>query len=186
MFSKKPPTPDRSPEAIPDTITGPAGNGSLLSGRLPTQPATRPAHRAAVERDRRGHQRAIARARSVRQSEAKAGETQKRAAKADDDSKHGARNGERLDKARKQLEEPSRRGRFTLGDTVSLGLIVIVVGVAVGAILGALGAAGWIVGLLVATLTLGLSAALRHTQRQRPPQKSAPAAGVRSSTGAGH
>src|SRR5690348_1892765 len=159
MLSKTRTTPVRSPEAIPDTITDhPASNGSLLHGSAPTQPATRPAHRAAVERDQRRHQRAIARERSVRERDATTGDARKRA----------ARTGERLHQARTQLEEPSRRGRLALDEAASLGLIaIVVVGVAAGAILGALGAAGWIVGLLVATLTLSLSAALRHSQRKR-------------------
>jgi hypothetical protein len=90
MFSKTRTTTDRSREAIPDTITGPASNGSPLNGRVPTQPATRPAHRAAVERDRRRHQRAIARERSVRERDAKADDTQKRGARTGDASIHGA------------------------------------------------------------------------------------------------
>ena len=118
MFAKTRTTPDRSPEAIPDTITGPASNESLHNGRVPTQPATRHAHRASVERDQRRHQRAIARERSVRERDAKAGETQKRGARTGGDSNHGAGTGERLDQARKQLEEPSRRGRLALGKAV--------------------------------------------------------------------
>ena len=188
MFSKLKSPPVRpSPQGvIPDTIMGPVSNGSpVTNGKVPAQPAPAAASRpdsassvAASERDERRHQRTIVRERTVQERgaktgdaqkrDAKTGDAQKRDAKSGDARKRGGRTGERLNQASTQLEEPSRRARFTLGDTVSLGLIVIVVGVAVGAILGALGAAGWIIGLLVATLTLGLSAALRHSRRKRP------------------
>jgi hypothetical protein len=151
-----------APGVIPDTITGPASNGSAgADGKAPTQRAT-PAHggpasahgSAASERDERRHQRAIARE----------GNGGKRGAKTDDGRKRGAKTGERLHQAKTQLAEPTRRGRLALGETVPLGLIgIVIVGLGVGAILGAVGAAGWVVGLLVATLTLMLSAVLRRS-----------------------
>jgi Flp pilus assembly protein TadB len=179
---------------IPDAIMGPVSNGSPVSnGKVPAQPAPAAVSRpdsassvAASERDERRHQRTIVRERRVQERGAKTGDAQKRDAKSGDAPKRGGRTGERLNQARTQLEELSRRGRFTLGDTVSLGLIVVVVGVALGAILGALGAAGWIVGLLVATLTLGLSAALRHSRHKRPPRNQREQPEFVAATGAGH
>jgi Flp pilus assembly protein TadB len=184
MFSKSksPLVRASADEAIPETTTRPLGTGSpLTNGRVvsqtvesPRRPPASVQDSAASERDERRHRRAIVRERSarderhVREHDAKAGEARKR-----DDAepgaarKRGAKAGERLHQAKAQLAEPSRRGRLALGETVSLGLIgIVVVGVAAGAILGAIGAAGWIVGLLVATLTLCLSAALRHAARR--------------------
>jgi Flp pilus assembly protein TadB len=168
MRSKTRSTPVDSPApgVIPDRITGPVGNGSPVSnGDVPTRHAT-PAHggpasargSGASERDERRHQRAIARGENGR----------KRDAKTDDGGKRGAKTRERLHQAKTQLAEPSRRGRLALGESVSLGLMgVVIVGLGVGAILGALGTPGWVVGLLVAALTLMLSAVLRRAPRQR-------------------
>jgi hypothetical protein len=187
MLSRTRSTPVNSPapRVIPDTIADPDSNTSPTNGRVAAQPATSahghpasaPQGSAASERDARRHQRAMVRERSVRERGAKAGDAQKRGTKTGDARKRSARTRERLNQARTRLEEPSRRGRVALGETVSLGLIgIVLAGLAVGAILGALGAAGWIIGLLVATLTLGLSAALRDSQRNRTPRVQAPVA----------
>ena len=168
MLSKTRSTPVNSPApgVTPDRFRGPVSNGSAVSnGDAPTRGAT-PAHgepasargSAASERDERRHQRAIARA----------GNGRKRDAKTDQGQKRGARTRERLHEAKTQLAEPSRRGRLALGESVSLGLIgIVIVGLGVGALLGALGTPGWVVGLLVAALTLMLSGVLRRAPRQR-------------------
>jgi hypothetical protein len=101
---------------------------------------------AGSERDERRHQRAVARE--------------------GNDRRRGAKTGERLEQGKSPSAGPSRRGRLALGETVSVGLIaILVVGLIVGGILGALGAPGWFVGLLVATLTLILSPVLRRSPR---------------------
>ena len=168
MVSKTRSTPVRSaaPGVIPDRVTGPVSNGSPVASDPDVAPAHTPAApgqsdpargSAATERDERRHHRAVARE----------GNGRKRAS-TDDGRKRGAKTSDRLQQAKTQLAEPSRRGRLALGETVSLGLIgIVIVGLGVGAILGALGTPGWLVGLLVATLTLMLSAVLRRAPRQR-------------------
>jgi hypothetical protein len=145
-----------APGVIPDTISSPTGNGSPAAthpDRAPAQASAAPGQSdpargsVATERDERRHQRAVAR---------------------EGNGRRGANTGERLQQAKAQPTGPSRRGRLVIGETVSVGLIgIIVVGLIAGAILGALGAPGWVVGLLVATLTLVLSAVLRRSPRQR-------------------
>jgi hypothetical protein len=144
-----------APEVIPDTTTGPVSNGSIAAtdpDRAPAEASPAPAQSdpgrgsAATERDERRHQRALAREGNGRG--------------------RGAKTGERLHDSTSQLSGPSRRGRFLVGETVSVGMIgIIVAGLIVGAILGALGASGWVVGLLVATLTVILSGILRRFPR---------------------
>jgi hypothetical protein len=144
-----------APEVIPDTTTGPASNGSIAAtdpDRAPAQASPAPAQSdpgrgsAATERDERRQQRALAREGNGRA--------------------RGAKTGERLHHSTSQLSGPSRRGRLLVGETVSVGMIgIIVAGLIVGAILGALGASGWVVGLLVATLTVILSGVLRRFPR---------------------
>jgi hypothetical protein len=173
--SKSPPVRPPAQETAPETIAGPASNGSPANGRVPTQPAASSRRRpdsdlgsAAFERDERRHQRAIVRERSIREPGAKTGDAQNRDAKTGYARKQGARTGERLNQARKQIEEPSRRTRLALGKTVSLGLIgIIVIGLIAGAILGAASTPGWIIGLLVATLTVILSAILHRVPPTR-------------------
>lgn len=138
MLSKTRSTPVDSPApgVIPDRIT--VSNGSPVSnGEAPMRHAT-PAHgapasargSAASERDERRHQRAIAREENGR----------KRGATTDDGRKRGAKTRERLHEAKTQLAEPSRRGRLALGESVSLGLIgIVIVGLGAGAILGCSG-----------------------------------------------
>jgi hypothetical protein len=157
MLTKTRSTPVHSPapKVIPDTIAGPS-NGSPVATDPEVAPAQAPAtpgqsdsagRSAATERDERRHQRAVAR---------------------DGNGRGAVRTGERLHQSTSQSSGPSRRGRLVIGETVSVGLIgIIVVGLTVGAILGALGASGWVIGLLVATLTVILSAVLRRSPRQR-------------------
>jgi hypothetical protein len=159
MLSKIRSTTVRSPApgAIPDTITDPVSNGSIAAtdpDRAPAQASAAPDQSdpgrgsAATERDERRHQRALAREANGRG--------------------RGAKTGERLHDSTSQPSGPSRRGRLLVGETVSIGMIgIIVAGLIVGAILGALGASGWVVGLLVATLTMILSGLLRRFPRQR-------------------
>jgi hypothetical protein len=133
-------TPEALPSNDPNDATQPAA-------AAPGRPASA-LDSAASERDERRHQRAVARE----------GNGQGR----------GAKTVERLQQGKTQPTGPSRRGRLALGETVSVGLIgIVVVGLIVGAILGALGAPGWVVGLLVATLTLILSAVIRRSPRHR-------------------
>jgi hypothetical protein len=137
---------------IPDTITDPASNGASAASDAdgaPPQASAAPGQSypargsAATERDERRHQRAVAR---------------------EGNGRDGAKTAERLQPAKAQPP----RGRLVIGETVSVGLIgIIVVGLIAGAILGALGASGWVIGLLVATLTVILSAVLRRSARQR-------------------
>jgi hypothetical protein len=141
-----------APGVIPDAITDPASNGASAAtdaDRAPAQASAAPGQSypargsAATERDERRHQRAVAREGNGRDS---------------------AKTAERLQPAKAQ----PRRGRLVIGETVSVGLIgIIVVGLIAGAILGALGASGWVIGLLVATLTVILSAVLRRPAHQR-------------------
>jgi hypothetical protein len=157
MLSKTRGTPVRSsaPQKVPDGITDPASNGSLTTGRVPTQPATsahgRPGSApssATVERDERRHQRVTARERNGRSSQAKTGE--------------------RLQQGKAQPTGPSPRTRLVLGKTVPLALIaIIVIGLIAGAILGAASVPGWVIGLLVATLTVILSAVRHRFARTR-------------------
>jgi len=173
MLSKTRSTPANSPEpgVIPDRTPGPVSNGSAVSNRdAPARHAT-PARggpasardSAASELDERRHQRAIARE----------GNGGKRGASTDEGRKRGAETRERLYRAKAQLAEPSRRGRLALGESVSLGLIgIVIVGLGVGAALGALGAPGWVVGVLVAALTLMLSAVLRRAPASADAQTS--------------
>jgi hypothetical protein len=145
-----------APGAIPDAITDPVSNGASAvadADRAQAQASAAPGQSypargsAATERDERRHQRAVAR---------------------QGNGRDGANTAERLQPATAQPTGPSRRGRLVIGETVSVGLIgIIVVGLIAGAILGALGASGWVVGLLVATLTVILSAVLRRSARQR-------------------
>src|SRR5579875_3199625 len=155
MLSKTRSTPANSPEpgVIPDRTPGPVSNGSAVSNRdAPARHAT-PARggpasardSAASELDERRHQRAIARE----------GNGGKRGASTDEGRKRGAETRERLYRAKAQLAEPSRRGRLALGESVSLGLIGIV-----------------IVGFLVAALTLMLSAVLRRAPASADAQTS--------------
>jgi hypothetical protein len=144
--------------AIPDPVTGVVSNGS----RPATDTEPGPAHAspppgqanpaggsATTERDERRHQRALAREGNGRG--------------------RGAKTGERLHQSTSQPSRASRRGRLMIGETVSVGVIgIIVAGLIVGAILGALGASGWVVGLLVATLTVILSTVLRRLPRTNP------------------
>jgi hypothetical protein len=156
MLSKTRSTPGRSPApgVIPDTIKGPVALPSK-DPKAATQPAAtapgRPASAldsAASERDERRHQRAVAREGNGRGP--------------------GTGTGERLQQGKTQPTGPSRRGQLALRETVSAGLIgIVVVGLIVGGILGALGAPGWVVGLLVTTLTLILSAVIRRSPRLR-------------------
>ena len=101
----------------------------------------------AAERDERRHQRAVAREGHGRQAAVKTG------ARPKEGETHQAR--------------ATRRGRLMLGETVSFGLIgIVVVGLVVGAILGAVGAPGWVVGLLVAMLSVILSTMLNRSRRR--------------------
>jgi hypothetical protein len=179
MFSKSksPPVRASGDAANPDTAR-PLSNGSPATNGRVLAPPVASAHRppasahgsVASERDERRHQRAIIRERSARGERSARQRGAKATPKRDDAEAGGATAGERLNQAKAQLAEPSRRGRLALGETVSLGLLgIVAVGVAAGAILGAFGIAGWIVGLVVAILTLGLSAALRHSWRGNRP-----------------
>ncbi len=137
-----------------DTEPGPA-NASPPPGQAnPAGDSTateREGGSTATERDERRHQRALAREGNGRG--------------------RGAKTGEPLHQSTSQQSRASRRGRLVIGETVSVGVIgIIIAGLIVGAILGALGAPGWLVGLLVATLTVFLSTVLRRLPRQhRPP-----------------
>jgi hypothetical protein len=146
-----------APGVIPDPITGPVSNGSIAATNPDRAPALASAvpgqsdpgrGSAATQRDERRQQRALARE--------------------GNGLGRGAKTGERLHQSPSQQSGPSRsrRGRLVVGETVSVGMIgIIVVGLIVGAILGALGASGWVVGLLVATLTVILSGVLRRFPR---------------------
>jgi hypothetical protein len=158
MLSKTRGTPVRSSarQKVRDGITDPASNGSLTTGRVPTQPAMsghgRPGSArgsATVERDERRHQRVTARERNGRARERNGRSSR-------------AKTGERLQQGKAQPTGRSPRTRLVLGKTVPVALIaIIVIGLIAGAILGAASVPGWVIGLLVATLTVILSA-VRH------------------------
>jgi hypothetical protein len=172
MLSKIRTAPVRSPGpgVIPDRITGPISNESPTAAdrdRAPEQASAAPGHSdpeggsVATERDERRHQRAVAR-------KAVAPEGREAIAREGNGRGRGAKSGERLHQSGSQASGPSRRGRLVVGETVSVGLIgIIVVGLIAGAILGAVGASGWVIGLLVATLTVILSTVLRRFPHQR-------------------
>jgi hypothetical protein len=128
-----------APEALPSTDPEAAAQ-PLVSG--PDRPASASGSLAA-ERDERRRERDVAR-------------------------EDAATRGEPVRQGKTQPMTPSRRTRLVLGETVSVGLIgILVAGLVAGAILGALGAPGWVVGLLVATLTVSLSAVLRRFPNRR-------------------
>jgi hypothetical protein len=181
MLSKLRSTPVHSTASgvTADTIAGPASNGSLVA----TDPDLAPAHGSAAAANRspgsdrkRATQAAASApdspdsARGLAASERDEREerrSQRAAARERNGHETGARTGERLHQRQTHPDGPSQRTRLVLGETVSVGLIgIIVLGLIVGAILGALGAPGWGVGLLVATLTVILSAVLRRSPRQ--------------------
>lgn len=177
MLSKIRSTTVRSPVpgVISDRTTGPVGNGSPTAAdqdRAPEPASAAPGQSdpgpgsVATERDERRHQRAVAREAVTR--EAVAQEGREAVAREGNRRERGASSGERLHQSTPQSSGPARRGRLLVGETVSVGLIgIIVVGLIAGAILGAVGASGWVIGLLVASLTVILSTVLRRFPRQR-------------------
>jgi hypothetical protein len=169
MLPKKRSTAARSTAhgEIPGSVRGVVSNASRPPTETEPGPATAspPPGQAnaaggsgATEREDRRHQRALAREGNGRARDANG-------------QGAGAKAGGRLHQSTSQPSRASRRGRLVIGETVSVGVIgIIVMGLIAGAILGALGAPGWLVGLLVAALTVFLSTVLRRLPRQhRPP-----------------
>lgn len=177
MLSKIRSTTVRSPVpgVIPDRTTVPISNGSSTAAdqdRAREQASAAPGQSdpgpgsVATERDERRHQRAVAREAVTRKTVAQKG--REAVAQQGNRRERGASSGERVHQSTSQPSGPARRGRLLVGETVSVGLIgIVVVGLIAGAILGAVGASGWVIGLMVASLTVILSTVLRRFPRQR-------------------